>query len=116
MYGQQAIDMTFSVVRPNLAQRTPVLTDWSSAIGGQYDVSRGWVLHHSFRDAQTNNVLYEPKVIKFPQGMLVKYEPPSEADPVGLPNKNEVYCCHVNNTGTNAISVSYSIRVRFVDA
>lgn len=116
VYGLQALDMTFSLVRPNQAQRTPLLTDWSSAIGGQYDLSRGWVLHHSFRDSQTNNVIYEPKKITFPQGMLVKYDPPTESEPDALPNKNEVYACHVNNTGTNAITISYSIRIRFVDA
>jgi len=116
VYGLQALDMTFSLVRPNQAQRTPLLTDWSSAIGGQYDLSRGWVLHHSFRDAQTNNVIYEPKKITFPQGMLVKYDPPTESEPDALPNKNEVYACHVNNTGLNAITISYSIRIRFVDA
>lgn len=115
VYGLTAVDATFSVVRPNDATRTPLLTDFSSAIGGLYDLSRGWVLHHSFRDAQTNNVL-QPTLIKFPLGMLVKYDPPTEAEPDARPNKNEVYMCHVNNTGQANVSISYSVRIRFVDA
>jgi len=115
VYGLTALDSTFALIRPNDAKRVPLLTDWSSAIGGQYDLSRGWVLHHSFRDAQTNNVIQMEK-ITFPLGMLVKYDPPTETEPDALPNKNEVYACHVNNTGTNCVTISYSIRVKFVDA
>lgn len=115
VYGVGGIDSTFSVIRPNDATRTPLLTDFSSAIGGLYDLSRGWVLHHSFRDAQTNNVL-QPTVINFPLGMVVKYDPPTEIEPNALPNKNEVFLCHVNNTGAVVNNISYSVRVRFVDA
>lgn len=110
VYGETALDATFAVVRPNDAMRVPLVSDWATTIGGLYDHSRGWIIHQSFRDIQTNNVL-QKRSFKFPLGLLVKYEPGQD----GIPNKNEVYLCHINNTGANATAISYSVRVRFVD-
>jgi len=116
VYGVTALDSTFAIVRPNNAERVPERLDWSTAIGGLYENSRGWVLHHSIRDVQTNNALFTTKKITFgATGMLVKYNPPTEAN-ANLPNKNEVYMCHINNTGANVQNISYSVRVRFIDA
>lgn len=114
VYGQTALDSTFALIRPNDASRAPELSDFGTTIGGFYDHSHGWVVHESFRDAQTNNVM-QKQLFTFPLGMIVKYTLPTEAEE-SVPNKNEIYAVHLNRTGTNNTVISYSIRVRYVDA
>ena len=114
VWGLEGVS-TFSMVCPKDASRPPLLTDYGAAIGGQYDLSRGWSLHHSLRDPAALAVLQETNVFKFPLGMVVCYNPPSEGDPNSV-NKNEVYACHINRTGANTTGISYTIRVKFVDA
>lgn len=114
VYGQTALDATFALIRTNDASRPPQLGDFGTTIGGLYDHSHGWVVHESFRDAQTNNVM-QKQVFTFPLGMIVKYTTGSEAEE-SVPNRNEIFAVHVNRTGANNTVISYSIRVRFVDA
>lgn len=114
VYGQTALDSTFALIRPNDASRAPAVGDFGTTIGGLYDHSHGWVVHESFRDVQTNNVM-QKQLFTFPLGMIVKYTTGTEQE-ASVPNRNEIYACHLNKTGANVTLISYSIRVRFVDA
>lgn len=105
---------TFTFVCPKIATRTPVLGDFTSAVGTLYDTSRGWVLMHFVRDSGNLNALQTMKKT-FPKGMLVTYDP-DIGETAQVVTQNEVYAVNVNRTGVNVTNISYSIRIRYVDA
>lgn len=105
---------TFTFVCPKIATRTPVLGDFTNAVGTLYDTSRGWVLMHFVRDSGNLNALQTMKKT-FPKGMLVTYDP-DIGETAQVVTQNEVYAVNVNRTGVNVTNISYSIRIRYVDA
>lgn len=106
---------TFALICPNRADRTPQLADFGPQTGTLYDLSNGWVLMHKLRDGASLQVLQE-ETVKFPMGMLVHYDQPSESEPDGAVSKNNVFATHVNRTGTNVTNINFCVRIRFVDA
>jgi len=105
---------TFAFIRPKIATRTPVLTDFTPAVGTLYDTSRGWVVMHFVRDSGSINALQTMKKT-FSKGMLVTYDPDILEGPQVV-TQNEVYATNINRTGVNVTAISYSIRIRYVDA
>lgn len=105
---------TFTFVCPKIATRTPLLTDFTGTTGTLYDLSRGWVLMHFVRDSGSLNCLQTMKKT-FPKGMLVTYDP-DVGETTQVVTENEVYATNVNRTGVNVTNISYSIRIRYVDA
>jgi hypothetical protein len=65
---------TFTFICPKLSSRTPLLGDFTPAVGTLYDTSRGWVVMHFVRDSGSINALQTMKKT-FPKGMLVTYDP-----------------------------------------
>lgn len=108
-------NMTFQLVVPNEAQDPPAQTDFGSQIGGYYDTNKGWCMYHKMRDG-ANLQVEQDWTYKFPVGMLVHYDPPSELSPDGLVNKNQIYAVQNNRTGANVTNCNYCIRLRYVDA
>lgn len=105
----------FSVVCPNRADRTPLREDFGSSVGALYDHSNGWNLMHYLRDPQALNNL-QKTVYKFPLGMVVHYDQPTEFEPFPPASKNEVYMCHIADPSNDMAQIKYSVRIRFVDA
>lgn len=105
----------FSLVVPNEAQDPPAITDFGTSVGGYYDTNKGWVMYHKMRDG-ANLQVEQDWIYKFPLGMIVHYDPPSETFPDGIVNKNQIFACLNNRTGANATNISYSIRIRYTDA
>jgi len=105
---------TFTFICPKIATRTPVLDDFTPAVGTLYDLSRGWVVMHFVRDSGSINALQTMKKT-FPKGMLVTYDP-DILEGAQVVTQNEVYAVNVNRTGVNVTAISYSIRIRYVDA
>jgi len=105
---------TFTFICPKIATRTPLLTDFTPAVGTLYDTSRGWVVMHFVRDSGSINALQTMKKT-FPKGMLVTYDPDILEGPQVV-TQNEVYAVNINRTGVNVTAISYSIRIRYVDA
>lgn len=105
---------TFSVVCPNRADRVPDVADFGTQSGRLYDSSNGWNLMHYVRDPAALSAL-QKTVYRFPLGMVVHYDQPSESEPNGNVSKNEVYFCHLPAPLDDAESISYTVRVRFVD-
>lgn len=105
---------TFSVVCPNRADRVPEAADFGTQIGKLYDSSNGWNLMHYVRDPGSLLALQKTSY-RFPLGMVVHYDQPSEAEPNGFVSKNEVYMCHLAPPLDDANDISYTVRVRFVD-
>lgn len=103
-----------TLICPNNAQRDPQLTDFGDQVGNYYDLSHGWELYRFIRDAASKTVEQGFKYT-FPMGMVVSYDPPSEAFPFGQVSKNEVYAVHVNTTNADISGINYTIRIRFVD-
>jgi len=104
----------FQFVCPNISTRTPALSDFTSAVGNLYDLSRGWVVMYFLRDSGSLNALQTMKKT-FAKGMLVTYDP-DIGESTQVVTKNEVYACNINRTGVNVTNISYSIRIRYVDA
>lgn len=105
----------FSIVVPNEAKEPPSAADYGTSVGGYYDTNKGWSMYHKMRDG-ANLQVEQDWIYKFPVGMIVHYDPPSELEPSGAVNKNQVYTVLNNRTGVNVTNVSYSIRLRYVDA
>lgn len=105
---------TFSVVCPNRSDRVPEAADFGSQIGRLYDSSNGWNLMHYVRDPGSLLAL-QKTTYRFPAGMVVHYDQPSEDEPQGKCSKNEVYMCHLAPPMDDANDISYTVRVRFVD-
>jgi len=105
---------TFTFICPKLSSRTPLLGDFTPAVGTLYDTSRGWVVMHFVRDSGSINALQTMKKT-FPKGMLVTYDP-DILEGTQTVTQNEVYAVNVNRTGVNVTAISYSIRIRYVDA
>lgn len=105
---------SFHMVVPNRATVAPTTADFGSTVGGLYGDSNGWSLMHYMRDTGARNVINVTK--RFPLGMLVHYDQPSEAEPDGICTKNAVWAAIVNRTGSNVTNISYSIRIRYTDA
>lgn len=105
---------TCTLVCPKIATRTPALADFTPVTGTLYDTTRGWSLMHFVRDSGSLNTLQTNRYT-FPKGMLVTYDPDiGETTQVVI--QNEVYVCQINRTGVNVTNISYSIRIRYVDA
>jgi len=105
---------TCALICPKIATRTPVLTDFTNAVGTLYDTTRGWVVMHFVRDSGSLNVLQRARY-NFPKGMLVTYDP-DIGETAQVVTQNEVYVTQINRTGVNVTNLSYSIRIRYVDA
>lgn len=106
---------TFSVVCPNRADRPPQREDFGGTVGALYDTSNGWNLMHFVRDTAVFTQL-QRTTYKFPLGMIVHYDQPSEAEPLGVCSKNEIYFCHIPDPNNDVNSIKYTVRVRFTDA
>jgi len=104
---------SFQLLCPNNSQRLPVITDFAQGLGNLYDLSNGWVLCNFVRDAAGQTIMNYTH--KFPLGMVVHYDQPSEAFPAGQVSKNEVYATNINTTTSDITGINYSIRIRFVD-
>lgn len=105
----------FNLVVPNEAQEPPASADYGTTVGGFYDTNKGWTMYHKMRDG-ANLQVEQDWTYKFPLGMIVHYDPPSETFPDGRVNKNQIYAVLNNRTGANATNISYSIRIRYTDA
>lgn len=107
--------LTFSAVCPNRADREPERADFGGTVGALYDHSNGWELMHFIRDPASLATL-QKTTYKFPLGMVVHYDQPSELEPNGQVSKNEVYFCHIPDPSNDGLDIKYTVRIRFVDA
>lgn len=105
---------TCALICPKISTRTPLITDFTNAVGTLYDTTRGWVVMHFVRDSGNLNIL-NTKRYTFPKGMLVTYDP-DVGETTQVVTQNEVYVSNINRTGVNVTNISYSIRIRYVDA
>lgn len=108
--GGDNADTDVHIVCPKIVNDVPNTTYFSQTIGAFYDSAQGWMLFRWGNDTNhENRINFGTQVYKFPQGMDVHF---NENNPV----KNALYLCITNWSGVNAINISGTIRLRYVDA
>lgn len=98
------------VVCPKNAFIAPTAANFSLSVAPFYDADQGWTLMSWQPDFPNSTVVqYGALKKKFPNGMDVQWDGTSAC-------KNHIYLCFYNRSGSNAVNISGTIRLRYVDA
>lgn len=98
------------VVCPKNAFISPSAANFSLSVAPFYDADQGWTLMAWQPDFPNSTVVnYGVMKKNFPNGMDVQWDGASAC-------KNHIYLCFYNRSGANAVNISGTIRLRYVDA
>lgn len=95
------------IVRPNDANATPTLSQFSGTAGGRYKETDGWEVKHWLLGGSTASNFYNiDDRISFKYPMKVRYTGANA-------NHNAMYFCISNHTGSAVTNLKGNIRIRF---
>lgn len=97
--------ITYHLVRPNLAQDVPSLSDFTPTTGSTYDPRLGWTMMQGITGTGANPN-YPSHDYRFSRPLCVIYNGTEDT-----PIKNAIYSTVVNYSGSPTTDVNYVVRI-----